>query len=82
MDKLTVQLTLTNGVHYMSDPTVMDEDDVKDVMQTLNEALSGEPGVFIMVCNEKTVLVRNDSILSASFDYKSFDDDSNFFAGA
>jgi hypothetical protein len=82
MNKLIVKLTLTNGVHYMSDPAEMDEDDVKDVMQTLNEALSGEPGVFTMTCSEKTVLIRNDAILSASFDYTSFDEDSSYFAGA
>lgn len=83
MDKLTVQLTLTNGVHFTSDPVNMDEDDVKDIMQTISEALAGEPGVFIMTCNEKSVLVRNDAILSASFDYSEFDEDSDkLFVGA
>lgn len=81
MNRLIVQLTLNNGAHYTSDPTKMDEDDVTDVMSTLKDALSGEAGVFLLISNGKTVLIRNDAIMSASFEYREDDEDAIPFAG-
>lgn len=81
-DKLIVVLHLKNGVTHMSDPIEMDEEEVEQIMRDVQEALEGADGILQFICNEKTVLIRNDAIMSASFDYRPFDEDSeSHFAG-
>lgn len=67
----------------MSDPIEMDEEEVEQIMRDVQEALEGADGILQFICNEKTVLIRNDSVISASFDYRTFDEDSDsHFLGA
>lgn len=81
--KLMVTLHLKNGITHMSDPTEMDEDEVEQIMRDVQEALEGAEGILQFTCNEKTVLIRNDAVISATFDYRELSEDaSGMFAGA
>jgi hypothetical protein len=82
-NRLIVTLHLKNGITHMSDPIAADDVDVRDIMEDVKFALLGEDGVLQFICNENTVLIANNAILSATFDYREFDEAIDAqFAGA
>jgi hypothetical protein len=81
-NQLIVTLHLKNGVTHMSDPTQMDSKEVEKIMWDVQEALEGASGTLQFTCNEKTVLIRNSAVMSATFDYREADEDIERFGGA
>jgi hypothetical protein len=82
-NRLIVTLHLKNGITHMSDPIEMDEEEVEQIMRDVQEALEGAEGILQFTCNEKTILIRNDAVMSSTFDYREvIEDISSHFAGA